>query len=217
VGATAHSKSLVEAIDRLSGVFASTIDYQAIANGPVERVIAFNNNEQIRLEGPDDKPYFSSHGNLSDLQHREIPGTRIETTFPVDPTTFPDASQQPNPQVRPFDKPPRDPAHTLGNGYSKQAYFFNNDRDYVVTVGPSLPKIVTLDNGGAQFWVASIGVITQGHGEFEGARGMSVYIGSAYIENWPATFPEQVAILRAGFNALVGTYFKLVPREHVRP
>ena len=83
----------------------------------------------------------------------------------------------------------------------------------MITVGPSLPKIVLLKNGGAQFWVGSIGVIAQGTGKYEGVRGMSVYLGSAYLEHWPKTFDEQVKLLTKGFKALVSTYFKLVLKE----
>jgi hypothetical protein len=139
----------------------------------------------------------------------------VFTTFPVDPTTLPATRLFPNKQPEPFNKPnlPEDKVdntNTTENGYSKQAYFFNYKRDSLVTVGPSLPKITKLKNGGAQFWVGSIGVVAQGTGEYEGARGVSVYIGSGYLPKWPDELDAQIKILRDGFDALVGTYFKLV-------
>src|SRR5438046_711508 len=95
-GSAGASRSLAEAIDRLCSVFPSAaaggrvaIEYQRIANGPVEHVLGFNNNEFIKLDGPRNAPYFSSHGNLTDLQHRDLPGSKVLTTFPVDPALFP--------------------------------------------------------------------------------------------------------------------------------
>jgi hypothetical protein len=221
-----QSKSVIQAMDRNTFVLGRGLDrilavlsgnggegggyeYPAIANGPIEQVLAFNNNETITLKGPNKSPHFSSHGVLTDLQHRVIEGSKVETTFPVDPATFPQTSLFPPEQLPPWDGPPVDPENTTGNGYSKQSYWFP-DGSRLTTVGPSLPKIASTANGGAQFWVGSIGVVSQGTGRFEGARGVSVYVGSAYFDAWPANFVEQVAILRKGFKALVGTYFKVV-------
>jgi hypothetical protein len=215
-----ESSSVIQALDSIRNVLASyagsTIDYPQLANGPVEQVLAFNNDENIVLKPPDEWspiPYFSSHGILTDLQHRPLPGSKVETTFPVDVEKLPDSFQWPPVQPSPFDRPPLDNAHTTGHGYSKQAYFFDDGANSLVTVGPSLPKIAPVKGGGAQFWVGSIGVIAQGTGKFEGARGMSVYLGSGYLEHWPADFGEQQKILEKGFKALVSTYFKLVPKK----
>lgn len=185
-------------------------EYPEIGNGPVELVLAFNNDEFIKLLGPDNAPYFSSHGPLTDLDGNVIPGTRVATTFPVDPSKFGETGLWPPPQVEPFDEPPTNNTNTTGNGYSKQAYYFNNDKDFFVTIGPSLPKIVKTKDGGAQFWVGSIGVVSQGRGRFEGARGVTTYVGSAYLPHWPDDFYEQIKILRGGFKALIGTYVKVV-------
>jgi hypothetical protein len=219
-----QSRSLIQAIDTQSLVLGEGLnrilqvlshgggisyEYPAIANGPFEQVLAFNNNEEIQLKGPNKSPHFSSHGELTDLQHRVIPGSRVETTFPVDPAQFGDTSKFPPEQVPPWDGPPVNPENTTENGYSKQAYFFAGG-DSLITVGPSLPKIASTANGGAQFWVGSIGVVSQGTGKYAGARGVSVYVGSAYFGAWPANFVEQIALLRKGFTAYVGTYFKVV-------
>jgi hypothetical protein len=206
-----QSRSVIEAIDRLRLAIGGTFgfEYPNIANGPFEQVLAFNNNETIALKGPDKAPHFSSHGVLTDLQHRVIEGSRVATTFPVDPAKFGNTTKFPPVQDPPFDAPPVDEENTTGNGYSKQAYFFP-DGSSLVTVGPSLPKIVGLRNGGAQFWVGSIGVVSQGTGRFTGARGTSVYVGSGYFDVWPAAFKDQIALLRKGFTALVGTYFKVI-------
>lgn len=215
-----ESKAVIEAFERLrqdlnSYSGAGNILYPKIANGPVELVLAFNNHEHIRLEGPDEAPYFSSHGPLTDLQFNELPGSWVATTFPVDPTKFNETGTWPPVQVEPFDRPPVDNTNTTNHGYSKQAYYFNDRKDSFVTVGPSLPKIVRTSNGGAQFWVGSIGVIAQGTGKYAGARGVTTYVGSGYFDYWPTAFPEQIALLRAGFKALIGTYVKVVLRENV--
>lgn len=185
-----------------------------IENGPVEIVLAFNNDEHIALEGPDNAPYFSSHGPLTDLNGKVLPGgARVATTFPVDPTKFNETGLFPPEQDEPFDEPPVDPKETTDIRNSKQAYYFNNDEDSFVTAGPSIPKITRTKNGGAQFWVGSIGLIAQGTGKYEGCRGVATYVGSGYFDHWPNTFPEQVKLLRKGFKALVGTYAKIVLKK----
>jgi hypothetical protein len=216
-----QSKSVVEALDKIysalvvegrSGIY----EYPRIANGPVEHVLAFNNDEHIVLKGPNNAPYFSSHGPLTDLQGNVIPGSRVATSFPVDPKRLPDTVIWPPIQEEPIDgPPPPEPGNHVYQGFSKQAYFFDNDVNSFVTVGPSIPKIVRTRDGGAQFWVGSIGLITQGTGIYEGARGVTTYVGSGYFDHWPDSPPEQIKLLRAGFKALIGTYAKIVLRADV--
>lgn len=211
-----QSRTVVEALDQISRAIEASsnvvnIDYPGIANGPIELVLGFNNEETITLKGhTTPSPYFSSHGVLTDLQGTTLPGSRVETTFPVDPTKVPQSFEWPVKQGQPFNQPPLDETNTTGHGYSKQAYFFNNDSDYLITVGPSLPKILPVKGGGAQFWVGSIGVVSQGAGKYKGARGVSVYIGSAYLATWPTALNDQLELLAKGFRARVGTYFKIV-------
>ncbi len=214
-----QSRTLLDALDGIRDALAAgqsgNIEYPQIANGPVEHVLAFNNDEYIALKDPEgEHPYFSSHGVLTDLQHRELPGSKVETTFPVDRSKLGESFLWPPQQLPPWDGPPVDNRYTTGHGYSKQAYFFG-DGSSLVTVGPSLPKIGILKGGGAQFWVASLNVVAQGTGKYAGAHGTAVYIGSAHLKTWPASFPEQAVILAKGFKALVGTYFKLVLAENL--
>jgi len=205
---------ITESLDRIyQALGGNAFHYPDIANGPFEIVLGFNNDEFIRLLGPDDAPYFSSHGPLTDLHGVVLPGTRVATTFPVDPTKFNETGIFPPEQVEPFDAPPVNPVETMLIRNSKQAYFFNDGKDSFVTAGPSIPKIVKTKNGGAQFWVGSIGLIAQGTGKYVGARGVATYVGSAFLASWPDTFPEQVQILRTGFKALVGTYAKIVVKQ----
>lgn len=218
--ASDNNKGVMEQLDRIYGFLttpgsAGNIEFKNIANGPVEVVLGFNNNEYIKLEGPDNQPYFSSHGPLTDLQFKELPGSWVATTFPVNPAQFGETVTWPPEQNEPFDKPPLDYTNTTNHGYSKQSYYFNDRKDWFVTVGPSLPKIVRTSNGGAQFWVGSIGVIAQGGGRYAGARGVTTYVGSGYFDKWPQSPPEQIALLRAGFRALIGTYVKVVLKENV--
>lgn len=209
------SRSVVDAIDKvresLGALGVGGYEYPNIANGPIEEVLAFNNDEHIKLvEDAKVGLHFSSRGTLTDLQHRPIPDSAVETTFPVNKKDFPGAGEWPNAQDKPWTAPPLDDTNAKSPGPSKQAYFFNNRKDYFVTVGPSLPKITPLPEGGAQFWVGSIGVFTQGVGRFKGVHGVSVYIGSAYLPDWPDDEGKQLEILIKGFNARIGTYFKFV-------
>jgi hypothetical protein len=206
--------TIIEALDRIyEALGGNDFLYPKIANGPFEVVLGFNNDEHIVLKGTDEEPYFSSHGPLTDLHGVVLTGTRVATTFPVDPSKFNDTGIFPSPQVEPFDQPPVDPEDTNEIRNSKQAYFFNDGKDSFVTAGPSIPKIVRTKNGGAQFWVGSIGLIAQGTGKYVGARGVATYVGSGYFDKWPDTFPEQIKLLRDGFKALVGTYAKIVLKE----
>jgi hypothetical protein len=143
-----ESRTVVEALDRIGNAITTStgvvnIEYPDIRNGPVELVLAFNNDEVIQLKDHTTaNPYFSSGGILTDLRGRPLPGSEVRTTFPVDVANLPDAIEWPPMQPAPYNAPPRDESHTTGHGYSKQAYFFNGGVDYLVTVGPSLPKIL---------------------------------------------------------------------------
>lgn len=221
---TNKSRTVVDALNSIRYAIAPSgqpgagdIQYPNIARGPVEEVIAFNNNEHIRLVNVEDpeNTHFSSQGPLTDLYRNLLPGTYVETTFPVNLKLIEGSVLWPPTQPEPYLHPPVFEENTTGNGYSKQAYFFNDRKDYFVTVGPSLPKIVRTKNGGAQFWVGSIGVIAQGVGKYEGARGVATYVGSGYFEHWPEAFEEQAALLTAGFSAWIGTFVKVVLKENV--
>jgi hypothetical protein len=228
-----HDEAAFGTIDDALKAFS----YPNIASGKKEHVLAFNNDEHISLRGlPDDInnirqaqlkqihdkpstwPFFSSHGPLTDLHGRVLRGSRVETSFPVDPLLFGDTGNFPPVPPFPYDQPPvepGDPDYQNPNlpgkdiGFSKQAYFLTDD-DWFVTVGPSLPKIALLANGGAQFWVGSIGLISYGYGHFANARGVTTYVGSGYFAEWPDSIPDQLKKLRDGFRALVGTYVKVV-------
>jgi hypothetical protein len=218
---------VVEAIDRSTEVLKAiaslsfrNIEYPLIAF-PLEHVLAFNNNEHSFLRGiKENKPYFTSNGTLSDLNHNLLPGSKVQSTFPVELSKFLSVFGWPHIQPEPFDNPGPDNILDTTNAdpvsFSKQAYFFG-DGSSLVTVGPSIPKISLLKDGGAQFWVSSVGVISQGTGKYEGAQGMSVYTGSAYLKNFPLDPKHQIPILEKGFDILVGTYFKLVLKSDQRP
>src|SRR5437764_6263568 len=211
------SKTVREALDKISsaivGGIGGGIKYPEISTDrDVELVLGFNNNEHIALKGPDKAPYFSSGGPLTDLHGNVVAGSRVATTFPVDPKSFGETEIWPHHQVEPFDQPPVDFQGLTNHGYSKQAYFFDNDANWFVTAGPALPKITRTKAGGALFWVGSIGVIAQGGGIYEGARGVATYVGSGYFDKWPKTFPEQVKLLRDGFKGSIMTQAKIVLR-----
>src|SRR6266581_4641865 len=76
-----------------------------------------------------------------DLSNRFLPGTRVETTFPIDKAKLGESFLWPPVQIPPFDGPPVDFTNATNNGYSKQAYFFDGGNSSLITVGPSTPKI----------------------------------------------------------------------------
>lgn len=211
-----ESDSVVQALDSIRYVLEHqvpcglTIEYPHLAIGPVEHVLAFKINEHHTLRDANTQtPHFSNQGYFSDLRGYVLQGSSCRTSLKVDISKLPETEQWPPPQPEPFDDGVSKFAHTDALGHSKQAYFFPDDSS-LVTTGPSVPKIVKVKGGGAQLWVASVGVIAQGTGKYKGARGLSSYVGSAYFQNWPATPPEQLAVLAAGFPAVIAAYFKLI-------
>jgi hypothetical protein len=197
---------------------AGNINQPQLALGPVEKVLAFNVKTTITLipAVPPNPAYFSSVGVILDLHNYPVPGSKSETALPTDPAGLPLIFKWPNPQGAPFSKiPPNvDPTNVNTLGYSKQEYVFGDlDEGSLVTVGPSLPKITLLKNGGAQFWVGSVGAVSQGTGPYLGAKGMAAYDGGAYFPVWPSNPQEVLKLLTAGFEAWVATYFKLVLKQ----
>lgn len=210
------SKSLLEALDTIGANVAAyggggpVIEYPHLANGPAEHLLVFHIKEHHVLKDADTPhPYFSNQGYFTDLQGRVLPGSRCATSLAIDATKIGEAYQWPPEQPEPFDQPPSKFDHTEPLGHSKQAYFFG-DGSSLVTTGPSVPKILRLQGGGAQFWVSSVGIITQGKGKYKGAKGSSSYIGCAHFPIWPKKVPDQLKILAAGFEATIVAYFKLV-------
>ena len=149
-----ESKSVVQALDRIGNILAAScgcgIEFPQLAIGPVEQVLGFNTDEFIVLKGLPDAPYFSSHGVITDLCHRVLPGTRVETAFPLDPSKLAELYTWPPKQPPPFDAPPVKDKNTAPLGSSKQAYFFA-DSSSLITIGPSMPKIAKLEGNNAQF------------------------------------------------------------------
>ncbi|HKD14877.1 MAG TPA: hypothetical protein VKE71_10045 [Candidatus Angelobacter sp.] len=191
---------------------AASIEFPAIAIGPVEHVLGFNSDEQISLQGFPANPFFTVKGVITDLHADHLPGTSVETAFPLDPALLGTVTQWPDPQSQPFNQPPVDNKNTTSIGYSKQSHNFGNNNT-IVAVGPSLPKLTLLKNGGAQFWVSTAGVISQGTGKFEGARGEACFSGSAYFPKWPSDQPSQIKILQAGFSVRVCRFIKYTLKQ----
>lgn len=211
-----ESKSVIEALDNIRYVLEHklppgvNIEYPHLAIGSVEHVLAFKINEHHHLRDSDTpKPYFSNQGYFSDLQGEILPGSVCKTSLQVAASKIGSLYQWPPVQPEPFDQPPSIPTNTDPLGSSKQAYFFD-DGSSLVTTGPSVPKLLKLNGGGAQLWVASVGVIAQGTGKYAGARGISSYVGSAHFLNWPEKPGDQLKILAEGFPAVIAAYFKLV-------
>lgn len=213
-----QSSNVISALDRIGNIIASCsdsggsphIEYPYLADGPVEHFLAFSIREHHTLKDANTPhPYFSNQGYFTDLQGRVLPGSRCETSLAIDISKIGETYEWPPQQPSPFNKPPSIFDHTDPLGHSKQAYFFG-DGSSLVTTGPSVPKVVPLKSGGAQFWVSSVGILAQGTGKYEGARGTSVYTGCAHFPIWPDTVEGQLKILAAGFEAMISAYFRLV-------
>jgi len=217
-------KILVDLVEQLKPLVAlaqhpspyvGNINFPFVATRPEEHVLAFHNEEIVRLREPK-KPdpkldfFLSSTGSLTDLYHVPLEGTHMETNVPLKFSDFGIANDWPavNQNSMPYNEPPISTTNVEKHSYSKQMYKFNKT-DILYTVGPSLPKI-TPSGGGAQFWVGSIGVIERGEGKYEGARGISVHDGSAFFPKWPADDKAKVELLKKPFPVKVTTYFKFV-------
>ncbi len=212
------SKTVIEALDKISSAIkgGGGIEHPLLRTGDFEHILAFNTNEHHVLNVTDPKhPFFSNTGVITDLQGVELPGSKIQTSLRIeDLTKFPTLYEWPDPQPPPFNEPPSIPAKTEPLGFSKQFYRFP-DGSELVTTGPSVPKIQILKDGGSHLWVASVGVIAQGKGKYEGARGLSSYVGSAYFPKWPdpKDVPAQINILVAGFPVKSSAFFKFVLKK----
>lgn len=216
-------KSLVDLVEQLKplvtvakhpGPYVGNFHFPFVATREEEHVLAFHNEEIVRLREPK-KPdptfdfFLSSTGSLTDLYHVPLEGTHMETNVPLKFSDFGMANDWPaNQNSMPYNEPPISTTNVEKHSYSKQMYKFN-DKDILYTVGPSLPKIIP-SNGGAQFWVGSIGAIERGEGKYEGARGISVHDGSAFFPKWPDDDREKVELLKNPFPVKVTTYFKFV-------
>jgi len=225
---TDQLKLLVDLVEQLKplvtiaehpGPYVGNIHFPFVATREEEHVLAFHNEEIVKLREPKTpNPNFdfflSSTGFLTDLYHVPLAGTHMETNVPLKFSDFGMANEWPsNQNSMPYNEPPISTKNVEKHSYSKQMYRFN-DKDILYTVGPSLPKIIP-SGAGAQFWVGSIGVIERGEGKYEGARGISVHDGSAYFSKWPANDRAKVELLKKPFPVKVTTYFKFVlPKTH---
>jgi len=215
----------LERIGNILGAFSGSAqtDFPNLAIGPVEHVLVFNSNDRITLTTTSKtKGYFHSTGQgvTTDLWGRIVAGAHVESSLPVDLTELGESTLWPPPQPLPFNKPPVDNTNTTQIGYAKNKITFSDGS--IGTVGPSLAKILRLkggkgDYGPAQFWETSVLAICQGTGKYEGARGMLVFAGSAYFEEWPWGVKDPVKqgeliikLLSAGFDAKLVRCFKLV-------
>lgn len=222
----AQSTNFMQALDGIRDAIlhasgkGGVIEFQGIAAGPYERVLGFSTKEFIKLKVGSSGTYFSSTGVITDVWGTEIPGTRVATSFPVvlNEEEVNKLFQWPNPQTPPFEEipPDIDGTNTAPTGTSRQAYFWNDDKDSIVTVGPAVGKIALLNNGAGQFWVAAVGVISQGTGVYKGCRGQQGYVGSSYIDPWPP--PDKLPeVLAAGINVISTSWIKLVFGKEVAP
>lgn len=222
-GGSGSSRSITEALDRIrkvvAGCCSGSIDYSHLAIGPVEHILVFGSVDTIALKdvGVEGKvPYFSSHGVLTDLCGRTLPGTVCQSALPVDLSIFPGTGLWPTVQAGPpFDTLPVDNTNTVvpviapSVGYAKCFTDFGKG-DTIVTVGPSIPKIAVTKDGGAQFWVSLCMAISQGTGKYAGAKGEHAFVGSAYFPEWPKDPKKVPPLLAAGFKVKLVRCIKAV-------
>ena len=174
---------------------------------------------KLHIQGPPDDWYFQITGFLTDVNHRVGKNTKFETVFPFDPTIAPGIiATWPPQQGCPFDGPPVDGAHTERLGFSKTNFVFSDD-DSIVTVGPSIPKLALLQDSAAQLTVASVGVITDGTGKYEGGRGLGAFNGRAFFEQAPSFVdpPSGLQQLIDGFPLKVAVSIQVIQKGHLRP
>jgi hypothetical protein len=214
-GRIGRSKSVVEAIDRLREGLGTGIDFSQLATGP-EEVLLFASDDTIFLKVTSkDDGYFTSQAPLTDIWGRRLPGS-VEAALPVKFADLGSTTTWPNPQQSPFNQPPVDNANVKDIGFAKNFFDFGHGNT-IVTVGPSLPKLTLLKNGGAQFWESSCQAISQGTGIYEGARGLLAFVGSAYFPTFPNPSDGQKVVerLAQGFPARLTRCIKLVRKGNL--
>ncbi|HSE19898.1 MAG TPA: hypothetical protein VLB46_22745 [Pyrinomonadaceae bacterium] len=213
------SKTVTEALDKIYRAIGGEpgIEFPQLANGPLEKILVFNSDDKIFLDIAGPIPFFHSTGEgiLTDLQGNALPGSKGLSSLPLtNPKELDVALDFPNPQQKPYNKPPVDPANTTEIGFAKNFISFGDkENSSLATVGPSLAKILLLKGGGAQFWESSVQAVCEATGKYEGAKGMLVFAGSAYFSSWPAAKDEQIKLLAQGFDARLVRCFKLVLKK----
>jgi hypothetical protein len=179
--------------------------------GPLEEVLIFDVvcRASLTVESATDA-YFHVWGNFIEINGTPIVGGTFDTVFPLKIANVSEALVWPDPQWGPFDRPPVHHTHTGPGGYSKTSFAFG-DGSEIVTVGPSIPKLVVMREGPGQLWVTSVGVITGGRGRYAGAKGLCALNGSGYFPTAPDfSTPEGRQILIDGFPVKVSVNFKLI-------
>jgi hypothetical protein len=209
-------KSAKNGSTRLSG-----IEYPNLTIGPYEEVLIFDvvghvvlheepasRSKPRQTSAPGYDAFWHITGKLIDVAGSLVEGGEFETVFPFRFDLAPQILTWPPQQGGPFNAPPVDGKLTDGYGFSKTNFIFPNGS--IVTVGPSIPKFVNFKNGGAQLWVTSVGVTTDGTGQFAGVRGMGAFNGSAYFAQAPDFSTEAGRKpLRDGFPVKVSINLKL--------
>ena len=213
-----NNRALISSIDNLSEhihALAGSIKLPNLSIGPYEEVLIFNVEGHVHLHVPSRPPwYFHIIGVLTDIYGKEQSGSEFEMVFPFNPRQAPEVILTwPDRQGGPFDRPQLDSAHTDRLGFSKTNFVFS-DGGSIATVGSSVPKLTPLPDGAAQLWVASVGVITDGTGKYEGVRGLGSYNGSSFYETSPSfeNPPSGLQQLIDGFRVKVEVCFKLYPQ-----
>ena len=194
---TMSLNGIQKAVERIADALSPGLQFPAPAEGPFEEVLAFYAQGTVELVAKSKKkPYWRLHGELYGLDGTQLVGeTSYVSSFPIDPKTLPATFQWPPPQKPPYDDGIIDPkvvAATASAGTAKLAFTFS-DGSLLASAGPSVPKIAMLENGGAEFWVSTAAVITNGTGRYEGARGIQTLAGGAYFEKVP-DFSDPVSL-----------------------
>jgi hypothetical protein len=221
------SGSIIEALDRIANkleTFPTTgvLSFPDLKIGEIEEVLLFSVRGHVRLhlQDPPNPWFFHITGALTDISDNEVEGSKFETVFPFDPQVIPPNVGRFPEAGPPFDKPPVDGRYTStdtgSGGFSKTNFVFP-DQSSIVTVGPSIPKLATLQGGAGQLWVASVGVIAGGDRKYRGARGLGAFNGSAYYKTAPdfTKIPQGIQELIDGFPVKVFINFKLIREDYI--
>jgi len=199
-----RSGSLLDALDRLAGVLAGSVEFRALASGQNEHVIAFNGDEKFCLnDGRAADACLLAEGRLGNLHNAILKESWVETSIPVKLLSGQRAQGT-------YHCLPLQPAGP-GEYYATRRFLFSYPKDSFEAAGSIMIETAMPGPDTVQIWLGGTARIVRGAGKFQGARGVCVYAGSTCVSGWPQTPAGQLEFLRSGdLTIRVSTLVKLI-------
>jgi len=175
---------------------------------PNEEVIARYTRGKGRFS--DDKKYITLSMEMFDPD-----GTRDGTHEGVWRAKFKDPREllaRPNPPSRPLNQP-QGPVQDIATRAQTKGIWTFGDGSSIIAVGDAMSSLVAQDDGSFLFMVATLQIISNGTGRYEGAWGLKTSLGSTHVPAGVDLFSGDVQ----DFDATTVDTFRVMRAEFVSP